>query len=136
MKMQVIGLAGLGLFGVLSYAVVRRTPEFGLRMALGAQRSRVLWGVVRDALWLVMCGFLLGLPLVALGSNLVSALVFGVTPYDGISVLAALVVLLGVGGGGTQDPFGAIGDTNARVQCILRSTVLRFANIATQAGTP
>jgi predicted permease len=93
-----IGLAGFGLFGVLSYAVVRRTPELGLRMALGAQRSRVLWGVVRDSLWLVMCGVLLGLPLVVLGSNLVSALIFGVTPYDGVSVLAALVVLLGVGG--------------------------------------
>jgi predicted permease len=92
-----IGLAGFGLFGVLSYAVVRRTPELGLRMALGAPRSRVLWGVVRDSLWLVMCGVLLGLPLVVLGSNLVSALIFGVTPYDALSVLAALVVLLGVG---------------------------------------
>jgi predicted permease len=93
-----IGLAGFGLFGVLSYAVVRRTPELGLRMALGAQRSRVLWGVVRDSLWLVMCGVFLGLPLVVLGSNLVSALIFGVTPYDALSVLAALVVLLAVGG--------------------------------------
>lgn len=92
-----IGLAGFGLFGVLSYAVARRTPELGLRMALGAQRSRVLWGVVRDALWLVTCGVLLGLPLVALGSNLVSALIFGVNAYDGLSVLAAVVVLLGIG---------------------------------------
>ena len=92
-----IGLAGFGLFGVLSYAVARRTPEFGLRMALGASRSHVLWGVVRDALWLVMCGVLLGLPLVVLGGNLVSALIFGVSPYDALSVVAAVVVLLGIG---------------------------------------
>jgi hypothetical protein len=95
-----ISLAGFGLFGVLSYAVARRTPELGLRMALGAQRSRVLWSVVRDALWLVMCGLLLGLPLVVLGSSLVSALIFGVTPYDGLSVLSAVVVLLGIGTAG------------------------------------
>jgi ABC-type antimicrobial peptide transport system permease subunit len=69
-------------------------------MALGAQRSRVLWGVVRDALWLVMCGVLLGLPLIVLGSSLVSALIFGVTPYDGLSLLAAVVVLLGIGAAG------------------------------------
>jgi hypothetical protein len=93
-----IGLAGFGLFGVLSHTVVCRIPELGIRIALGAQRSRVLWGVVRDSLWLVMCGVFLGLPLVVLGSNLVSALIFGVTPYDGVSVLAAVVVLLGVGG--------------------------------------
>jgi predicted permease len=92
-----VGLAGFGLFGVLSYAVARRTPEVGLRIALGAQRSRVLWGVVRDALWLVTCGVFLGLPLVVVGSQLVSALVFGITPFDGVSVLTALVVLLAVG---------------------------------------
>jgi hypothetical protein len=43
-----VGLAGFGPFGVLSYAVVRRTPELGLRMTLGALRSRLLWGVVRE----------------------------------------------------------------------------------------
>src|SRR4030095_4237452 len=61
-----LGLAGFGLFAVLSYAVARRMSEIGLRMALGASRSRVVWSVVRDGVWLVMCGLLLGLPL-ALG---------------------------------------------------------------------
>jgi predicted permease len=91
-----VGLAGFGLFGVLSYAVVRRTPELGLRMALGAPRSRVVQGVVRDALWLVGCGVLLGLPLALLGSKLVTMLTFGVLPYDGMSLLAALAVLIGI----------------------------------------
>lgn len=92
-----LGLAGFGLFGVLSYAVARRTPEFGLRMALGASQSRVLWSVVRDALWLVLLGVVLGLPFVFLGGTLVSTLVFGVGPHDGSSVVAAIVVLVGVG---------------------------------------
>jgi predicted lysophospholipase L1 biosynthesis ABC-type transport system permease subunit len=96
-SMLATGLAGFGLFGVLSHAVARRTPELGLRMALGASRSNVLWSVVRDALWLVMCGVLLGLPLAVLGGNLVSALTFGITPYDAFSVVAGFVVLLGIG---------------------------------------
>ena len=93
-----LGLAGFGLFGVLSNAVARRTPEFGLRMALGASRSLVVWSVVREALWLVVTGLVLGLPVVFLGGQLISTLLFGVTPFDGLSVAAATVVLLSVGG--------------------------------------
>jgi predicted permease len=92
-----IGLAGFGLFGVLSYAVARQTPELGLRLALGASPSRVLWGVVRDSLWLVGGGVLLGLPLVVLGLRLVPALIFGVSPYDAVSLLGALILLLTIG---------------------------------------
>ncbi len=58
-----IALAGFGLFGVLSYAVARRTPELGLRLALGAGRGRVVSRVAGDALRLVGSGVLLGLPL-------------------------------------------------------------------------
>jgi predicted permease len=92
-----LGLAGLGFFGVLSYAVARRTSEIGLRMALGASRSRVVWNVVRDGVWLVIWGFILGFPLTLAGGNLVSSLIFGVSPYDAPSMIAAAVVLLVVG---------------------------------------
>jgi hypothetical protein len=92
-----LGLAGFGLFGVLSYAVARRTPEFGLRMALGATRSHILRSVVGDALWLVASGVLVGLPCVFAVGAVASALLFGVSPYDGGSVVAAVLVLLGVG---------------------------------------
>jgi hypothetical protein len=92
-----LGLAGFGLFGVLSYAVARRTPEFGLRMALGASRSQILRSVVRDALWLVAGGVLVGLPCVFIAGSVVSALFFGVSPYDGAAVGAAAFVLLAVG---------------------------------------
>ncbi len=92
-----LGLAGFGLFGVLSYAVARRTPELGLRMALGASRSRVLWSVVHDALRLVLYGALLGLPLVLVGGRLASALFFGVSAYDPVTLVLAALVLVAVG---------------------------------------
>jgi putative ABC transport system permease protein len=92
-----LGLAGFGLFGVLSHAVARRTPEFGLRMALGASQSRVVWSVVRDALCLVLSGVVLGLPFVFLGGTLVSTLVFGVSPHDAGTLVVAAIVLVGVG---------------------------------------
>jgi predicted permease len=92
-----LGLAGFGLFGVLSYAVARRASEFGIRMALGASRSRVLWSVVRDALRLVVGGFLLGLPIAFLSGRLVSSLFFGVSPHDWTTFLGATLMLVAVG---------------------------------------
>jgi predicted permease len=92
-----LGLAGFGLFGVLSYAVARRTSEFGIRMALGASRSHVLWSVVREALWLVVTGFVVGAPIVLLGGDLASTLFFGVSPRDWSIFLAATATLLIVG---------------------------------------
>jgi predicted permease len=92
-----MGLAGFGLFGILSNAVARRTAEFGLRMALGATRPRVIWSVVREALWLVVIGLAAGLPIVLLGGRLVWKLLFGVSPYDPVSLATATAVLIVVG---------------------------------------
>jgi predicted permease len=92
-----LGLAGFGLFGVLSYAVARRTSEFGIRMALGASRSDVLWSVVREALGLVVGGFLLGLPIAFLSGRLVSSLVFGISPHDWTTFLGATLTLVLIG---------------------------------------
>ena len=92
-----LGLAAFGLFGVQSYAVARRTPEIGLRIALGAAPSAMLSSVIRDALWLVLYGTLIGLPLVVIGGRLASGLVFGVSPYDPLTLVAAVLVLLVVG---------------------------------------
>jgi predicted permease len=92
-----LGLAGFGLFGVLSNAVARRTPEFGLRMALGASRAVVVWSVVREALWLVVIGLALGLPVVLLGGRLLSALLYGVRPFDAMTIASAVAVLVGIG---------------------------------------
>jgi predicted permease len=92
-----IGLAGFGLFGVLSLVVARRTPEFGLRMALGAPQSSVLWSVMGGAMKQVLGGVLLGVPFVLLSGNLLSTLIFGVSPRDGASLLVATLVLITVG---------------------------------------
>jgi putative ABC transport system permease protein len=92
-----LALAGFGLFGLLSYTVARRTSEFGLRMALGASRHRVLLSVVREALWLVLFGCVLGVPFVVAGGDLVSKLFVGVQPRDWSIFAAVTVILVGVG---------------------------------------
>ena len=99
-----LGLAAFGLFGILSYAIARRTSEIGLRIALGAAPSRVCWSVVRDALQLVLYGTLIGLPLVAIGGRLASGLVFGVSPYDPATLFAAALVLVMVGAVASAGP--------------------------------
>ena len=92
-----LGLAGFGLFGVLSHAVARRSAEIGLRMALGASQAGVLWSVVRDALWLVFLGTLVGLPMVVLGGQLAATLFFGVSPFDPATLAATALILATVG---------------------------------------
>ena len=70
-------LASIGIYGVLSYAVARRTSEVGLRMALGAPRSNVVWLVMRDVLALVVMGLAIGVPAVLAGERLIFSLLYG-----------------------------------------------------------
>src|SRR5205823_1253868 len=87
-------LAAIGLYGVMTYAVTRRTGEIGLRVALGAQRPGVVRLVVADALRVVLLGFAVGLP-IALGSlRLLHAQLYGIEATDPYSTAAALAVLL------------------------------------------
>ncbi len=87
-------LAAIGLYGVMTYAVTRRTGEIGLRVALGAQRQGVIGLVVGDALRVVLIGFVLGLP-IALGAlRLLGAQLHGVEATDPLSIATALSVLL------------------------------------------
>ena len=87
-------LAAIGLYGVMTYAVTRRTGEIGLRVALGARRSEVVSLVLGDAMRVVALGFVVGLP-VALGIlRLLRAQLHGVDAADPLSLGLALVVLL------------------------------------------
>ena len=87
-------LAAIGLYGVMTYAVTRRTGEIGLRVALGAQRQGVIGLVVGDALRVVVTGFVVGLP-IALGAlRLLDAQLHGVQATDPLSIATALSVLL------------------------------------------
>lgn len=88
-------LAALGLYGVMAYAAVRRTSEFGLRMALGAAPSRVATMVLREALLLVAGGVAIGLPLAFLSGRLLKSQLFGVDLIDPLSILLAVAVLGG-----------------------------------------
>lgn len=91
-------LAAVGLYGVIAYAVGRRTREIGLRMALGAGRGRVVAGVVGHSLTLIAAGLALGLLLAALGAGLLASQLYEVQPSDpaSFSVVVALVALTGV----------------------------------------
>jgi predicted permease len=84
-------LGGVGLYGIMAYAVARRTQEIGLRMAVGANAGNVVWMVMRDTLMLVAAGLAAGVPL-ALGlSRYLQSLLFGLKPMDGLSL--GLVIL-------------------------------------------
>jgi ABC-type antimicrobial peptide transport system permease subunit len=94
-------LVCIGIYGLLLYAVARRTSEIGVRMAFGAKRSGVLWLILREILVLVGIGITIGVPVVLGGNHLVAKLLFGVTPTDPASLLAAvglLVVIAGIAG--------------------------------------
>ena len=87
-------LASVGLYGVLSYTIAQRTPEIGLRMALGAHRGTVVRAVLRNALFLTALGILLGLA-AALGfSRLLASFLFGVEPSDPFTFVVVSVLLL------------------------------------------
>jgi len=87
-------LASLGLYGSISYAVTRRTSEIGVRMALGADRTRVLWLIMRDAIVLVMIGLVLGLPLAFLTARALRTMLFGIDFTDATTHLTAVAVLV------------------------------------------
>jgi ABC-type antimicrobial peptide transport system permease subunit len=86
-------LVSIGIYGLLSYAVARRTSEIGVRMALGARRFSVLWLILREILVLVAIGIAIGAPIALAGSSLVAKLLYGLSPTDPISLLAAIAML-------------------------------------------
>jgi hypothetical protein len=90
-------LAAVGLYGVVAYGTAQRAREIGVRIALGARLSGVLWMVLRDALLLVSAGLVVGLPLAIAAARAVRAVLDGV-PAAGLALFASTgAVLLGVG---------------------------------------
>jgi predicted permease len=89
-------LACVGLYGVMTYAVSRRTNEIGVRMALGAQRRDVVWLVMREVALLVAIGVGAGLASASATTRLVSALLFDVTPNDPTTIALATLLMIGV----------------------------------------
>lgn len=89
-------LACLGLYGTISYGINRRIPEIGLRMALGADRPSVLRMILREALFLVILGAIVGIPFAYLAGRSVRTMLYGVPPLDPTAYGAGTILLIAV----------------------------------------
>jgi putative ABC transport system permease protein len=89
-------LAAIGLYGVISYMVVQRTKEIGIRMAIGAERFDVLKLILNEATLLTVTGLVIGAGLALAAAQAAKSLLYGLKPRDPITLLAAIVVLSAV----------------------------------------
>jgi predicted permease len=89
-----LAIACVGLYGAMSYRVARRTGEIGIRMALGAQRGRVVWMVLREVVLLATVGLAISVPIALAVSKVVESFLFGMKPNDPLALLGSAVTLL------------------------------------------
>ena len=88
-----LSLACIGLYGVMTYNVVRRTNEIGVRIALGAQSASVLWMILKESLLLLATGVALGIPVTLLASRAIQSQLFGLSPTDPLTFLATALTI-------------------------------------------
>ncbi|MFN2513984.1 MAG: FtsX-like permease family protein, partial [Pyrinomonadaceae bacterium] len=86
-------LSCVGLYGIMAHAVVRRTNEIGIRMALGAERANIVWMVLKESLVLVAIGLIIGVPAALGAARLISNQLFGLNPSDPVTLVTAVIVL-------------------------------------------
>jgi predicted permease len=89
-------LAAVGLFGLMSYNVSRRTNEIGVRMALGARAATMLGLIMRESMWLVATGVGMGLLLAVAAGRLIASQLFGLTPTDVSTLVLATLLMVAV----------------------------------------
>jgi ABC-type antimicrobial peptide transport system permease subunit len=89
-------LAVVGLYGVMSYTVARRTREIGVRVAFGASTRDISWLVLREVLLIAAAGVAVGLPLAWWLGRFVSAQLYGVKPGDPLTIASAVMLLTGI----------------------------------------
>jgi ABC-type antimicrobial peptide transport system permease subunit len=89
-------LACIGLFGLMSYNVSRRTNEIGIRIALGAQRTGVIGMVLRESMVMVVIGVSIGLAAAIAAGRLISTVLFGLAPNDVWTMTAAIALMAAV----------------------------------------
>ena len=91
-----VGLAVIGVYGLIAYVVTQRTREIGIRLALGATNLRIFGELFREGAWLIVSGLAIGIGAAVLLRGLVSTLVFGITPGDPLTYTIAVLMFLGV----------------------------------------
>lgn len=89
-------LAAIGLYGVMSYTVVRRTNEIGIRIALGAQTGNVLWMVLRESLVLLVVGLALGLPIALGGLHYLQSQLYQLSASDPVTMVGSVLIIAAV----------------------------------------
>jgi predicted permease len=90
-------LAGIGIFGLMSYTVTRRTREIGIRMALGSQPGAILRMILRETLLLTLAGIALGAPCAVAATRFIAHTLFELSPVDPLTLAAASIALFTVG---------------------------------------
>jgi len=89
-------LACVGLYGMMSYAVARRTGEIGIRMALGAEKATILRMVLREGLGLTVLGTAIGIPAALASSRLISTMLYEIKPTDPLTLVVCILLMVGV----------------------------------------
>ena len=89
-------LACVGLYGLMAYAVARRTSEIGIRLALGARRDHILWLVLRETVWLTVAGVAVGAPAALWAATFAKSLLFGIGVADPLTIVVTVAMLIGV----------------------------------------
>ena len=89
-------LVAIGIYGTLFYAVTQRTGEIGIRVALGAPKVGVVWMILRESLAVAALGLAVGLPVALASSRLAASILFGVSPHDGVTLIASAALLAAI----------------------------------------
>ena len=93
-----ITLVTVGVYGIIAYLVVSRRHEIGIRLSLGSTRAQIVMLVLRDSLWLLAIGLMIGLPLAAVTMRGAGTLLYGLTPTDMTTVAGATCLLASAAG--------------------------------------
>jgi len=86
-------LACIGIYGLLSYSVARRTGELGIRLALGAQSRSLMWLILRECILLLVCGLAIGIPVTLSSTRILTSLLYELSPLDPLAISMAIVVV-------------------------------------------
>jgi len=99
-----LALACVGIYGVVNYSVARRTNEIGIRLALGAQPGQVRRMILGESTLMTLAGVAAGLSVALVLVRLVKSMIFGIEPYDPVTIFACILALLGVALGASWIP--------------------------------